>query len=128
VGGASSTVKETNVIGSGTVMDNTSSELIDIQGSVKWFDPRKGFGFIVGPDEQDIFVHYSVIDGDGFRALADGSPVVYSAANGDKGWRATKVVAIDAGKPTSDEADNEGSETEPEVVVPKRTYSRTPRR
>ena len=119
-------VKETNSIGSGTVMENTSNELVDIQGSVKWFDPRKGFGFIVGPDEQDIFVHYSVIDGDGFRALADGSPVLYSAANGEKGWCATKVVAIEAEKAAMDDQDHESSEAE--VVVPKRTYSRTPRR
>jgi CspA family cold shock protein len=106
-------------------MDNESTELVDIHGSVKWFDPRKGFGFIIGPDEQDIFVHYSVIEGDGFRALADGSPVIYSAANGDKGWRATKVVAQDAAAP---EATDTESDSEAEVVVPKRTYSRTPRR
>jgi cold shock protein len=119
-------VKEANVIGLGTVMDNESNELIDIHGSVKWFDPRKVFGFIVGPDDQDIFVHYSVIEGDGFRALTDGSPVVYSAANGEKGWRATKVVAQEAAPSTDPAA--EGTDAEAEVVVPKRTYTRTPRR
>ena len=99
------------------------SELVDIQGNVKWFDPRKGFGFIIGPDEQDIFVHYTVIEGEGFRVLTDGSPVTYSAENGDKGWRATKVVAME----TPESSDTSG-EFEAEVVVPKRTYSRTPRR
>lgn len=116
-------------------MGNESNELVDVQGSVKWFDPRKGFGFIVGPDEQDIFVHYTIIEGEGFRVLADGSPVIYSAENGDKGWRATKVVALDAPSTEStestDSTDSEaGSETgsDAEVVVPKRTYTRTPRR
>lgn len=107
-------------MGSGTDMGNEGNTLTDIQGNVKWFDPRKGFGFIVGPDEQDIFVHYTVIEGEGFRVLADGSPVQYSAENGDKGWRATKVTALESNE-TSDDS-------EPEVVVPKRTYSRTPRR
>ena len=108
-------------------MGNESNELVDIQGTVKWFDPRKGFGFIVGPDEQDIFVHYTVIEGDGFRVLADGSPVSYSAENGEKGWKATKVIALESNESvgSSDESD---SGNEPEVVVPKRTYSRTPRR
>ena len=108
-------------------MGNESNELVDIQGTVKWFDPRKGFGFIVGPDEQDIFVHYTVIEGDGFRVLADGSPVTYSAENGDKGWKATKVVALES-KESSGSSDDGDSGNEPEVVVPKRTYSRTPRR
>jgi len=96
-----------------------SNQLTDIQGTVKWFDPRKGFGFIVGPDEQDIFVHFTVIEGDGFRVLKDGSPVCYDAEKNDAGWRATKVHAIVA---------EESEEGTPEVVVPRRTYSRTPRR
>ncbi|MBL4809416.1 MAG: cold shock domain-containing protein [Phycisphaerales bacterium] len=102
-----------------------------MQGSVKWFDPRKGFGFIVGPDNQDIFVHYTIIEGEGFRVLTDGSPVTYNAENGDKGWRATKVVALDIpSSDSSDSSDAADSETdsEAEVVVPKRTYTRTPRR
>ena len=96
-------------------------------GTVKWFDPRKGFGFIIGPDEQDIFVHYTVIEGDGFRVLADGSPVTYSAENGEKGWKATKVVALDSKEASGSSQDADAGD-EPEVVVPKRTYSRTPRR
>lgn len=113
-------------------MGNDSNQLVDISGSVKWFDPRKGFGFIVGPDEQDIFVHYTVIQGEGFRVLADGSPVTYSAENGDKGWRATKVTPIESPDHKSDSkaesAAEQEQEAEAEVVVPKRTYSRTPRR
>ena len=75
---------------------------------------------IVGPEGQDIFVHYSVIDGDGFRVLTDGSIVIYSAQNSDKGWRATACVRAE-----TKETDDPES---PEVVVSKRTYSRTPRR
>lgn len=89
------------------------SEIKDREGLVKWFDPKKGYGFIVGPDEQDIFVHYSCISGDGFRALKDGSTVMYSASLTPKGWHATKVL-----RP-------EGAEVQ---VPPRRGYARTPRR
>ncbi len=69
-----------------------STDLSEITGTVKWFDPRKGFGFVVGPEGQDIFVHFSVIDqADGFKTLRDGEAVVYSATKGQKGWSATKV-------------------------------------
>ncbi len=85
-----------------------------IEGEVKWFDPRKGFGFIVGPEGQDIFAHYSVIEGDGFRVLRDGAPVEYDAEKTDKGWKATRVIR----RVTAED---------PEVVV-RRQYTRTPRR
>jgi CspA family cold shock protein len=69
--------------------------LVDVQGVVKWFDARKGFGFIVGPDGQDIFVHFSVIEQEsGFRTLNDGEMVVYSASQGAKGWAATKARSL----------------------------------
>jgi cold shock protein len=71
-----------------------SEVLTDVEGQVKWFDPRKGFGFIVGPAGQDIFVHYSVIQGEGFRVLKDGSTVTYSAESTGKGWRATKAMRV----------------------------------
>lgn len=78
-----------------------TTELSNIEGAVKWFDPRKGYGFIVGPQGQDIFVHFSVIDqAEGFKTLRDGESVVYSASKGQKGWSATAVkstrVAVDA--------------------------------
>lgn len=71
------------------------AELHSIEGTVKWFDPRKGFGFIVGPDEQDIFVHYSQIEGEGFRVLKDGCKVKYDAEKTERGWHATKVERLD---------------------------------
>lgn len=75
---------------------NAGSELRGIEGEVKWFDPRKGFGFIIGPDEQDIFVHFSQIIGDGFRVLKDGARVEYDAEQTDRGWHATRVVQIES--------------------------------
>ena len=66
------------------------------QGKVKWFDPKKGNGFIVGPQEQDVFVHYSHIDGDGFRSLKDGEDVEYELIEGDKGWQARQVQRAEA--------------------------------
>ncbi|MFM7052280.1 MAG: cold shock domain-containing protein [Planctomycetota bacterium] len=77
--------------------------LVDIEGVVKWFDARKGFGFIVGPAGQDIFVHFSVIEQtEGFRALRDGERVVYSANDGDKGWAATKARSLGSRVPPAE--------------------------
>ena len=60
-------------------------------GTVKWFDSKKGFGFIVGDEGEDIFVHFSVIQGDGFRSLKDGEPVEYEVERGNKGLLAKSV-------------------------------------
>lgn len=86
--------------------------LVGVNGQVKWFDPRKGFGFITGPEGQDIFVHYSCIEGEGFRVLKDGAAVVYDAEESEKGWKATKVERAEA----------------PSVVVNRAQHARTPRR
>ena len=69
------------------------------RGKVKWFDPKKGYGFIVGPAEQDVFVHYSQIQGDGFRSLKDGENVEYELVQGDKGWQARTVARLDGVTP-----------------------------
>lgn len=63
-------------------------------GIVKWFDPKKGFGFIVGPAGQDVFVHYSSIVGDGFRALKDGEQVEYEFIESEKGLHARDVRRV----------------------------------
>lgn len=60
-------------------------------GQVKWFDVKKGFGFIVGPSNEDVFVHFSVIQSDGFRTLKDGEMVEYELHEGDKGCYASDV-------------------------------------
>jgi len=66
-------------------------------GTVKWFDPKKGYGFIVGEQGQDVFVHYTSIMGEGFRALKDGEVVEYELVKGEKGFQARNVQR--SGKP-----------------------------
>ena len=61
-------------------------------GAVKWFDEKKGYGFIEGPNGHDIFVHFSDIEADGFRKLVEGETVDFDLLQGQKGPRATKVV------------------------------------
>ncbi|MGB1125448.1 MAG: cold-shock protein [Phycisphaeraceae bacterium] len=68
---------------------------MSIQGEVKWFDPKKGYGFIVGPESQDVFVHFSQILGDGFRSLKDGEQVEYDLVEGDKGLQAKEVKRVE---------------------------------
>jgi cold shock protein len=67
-------------------------------GAVKWFDSKKGFGFIVGPEGQDVFVHFSVIQGDGFRSLKDGEQVQYEVETGPKGMLAKAVYRLAAAR------------------------------
>lgn len=67
-----------------------------MHGTVKWFDSKKGYGFIVGPEGKDVFVHFSVIEGDGFRSLRDGEQVEYEFRQGDKGLLANAVRRINA--------------------------------
>jgi CspA family cold shock protein len=64
------------------------------QGQVKWFDAKKGFGFIHGPDGKDVFVHYMSIQDDGFRTLADGQMVQYELVDTEKGLQANNVAAF----------------------------------
>lgn len=64
-------------------------------GNVKWFDHRKGFGFILGDAGEDIFVHFSVIQSDGYRSLRDGESVEYEVERGDKGLLAKNVRRLD---------------------------------
>ena len=73
----------------------SDTRLVEIEGDIKWFDPRKGYGFIVGPEGQDIFVHFSVIEQEeGFRTFRDGEKIVYDANDGDKGWSATRARSL----------------------------------
>ncbi len=63
-----------------------------IKGTVKWFDGKKGFGFIQQEDGNDVFVHYSNITGNGFKVLEDGESVEFEVIEGDKGLQAQNVV------------------------------------
>jgi CspA family cold shock protein len=62
------------------------------KGSVKWFDTKKGYGFIEQPEGDDVFVHYSGIEGNGFKSLRAGEEVEFEINNGPKGPQATRVV------------------------------------
>lgn len=63
-----------------------------LEGKVKWFNPRKGYGFIGTEDGRDVFVHYSCIAADGFKTLDEGDTVSFDIVEGEKGLRATNVV------------------------------------
>jgi len=63
-------------------------------GNVKWFDTKKGYGFIVGPEGRDVFVHYSSIEGDGFRSLHEGEQVQYDLVETAKGLAANHVRVL----------------------------------
>jgi len=84
-----------------------------LQGVVKWFNDAKGFGFIEHESGQDVFVHYSVIDQDGFKTLKDGEPVEYELREGDKGLNASRVSRV-GGAPSSPEKSEESDSTSTE--------------
>ena len=64
------------------------------QGTVKWFNGSKGYGFIERESGEDIFVHYNAILGDGYRNLDEGQRVEFTVVQGQKGLQAQDVVAI----------------------------------
>lgn len=63
-------------------------------GTVKWFDGQKGYGFIEVPGEDDVFVHFSAIEEDGFKTLEEGQEVQFGVVEGDKGPQAEEVTKI----------------------------------
>lgn len=64
------------------------------QGSVKWFNDAKGYGFISRDAGEDVFVHFSAIEGEGFRSLREGQRVEFSVEQGPKGLQAVHVRAL----------------------------------
>ena len=61
-------------------------------GTVKWFNAEKGYGFITGEDGKDVFVHFSAIQGEGFKTLDEGQKVTYDLVQGNRGMQAANVV------------------------------------
>jgi len=64
------------------------------QGTVKWFSNEKGYGFIARPDGDDVFVHFSAIEGDGYKTLSEGQEVEFDIVDGPKGQQAANVTAV----------------------------------
>jgi cold shock protein len=64
------------------------------QGTVKWFNASKGFGFIQRQSGEDVFVHFSAIQGDGYKSLSDGQAVEFEVTKGPKGLQAANVTAL----------------------------------
>lgn len=90
------------------------------RGVVKWFNDAKGFGFIEHTSGKDVFVHYSVIEWDGFKTLKDGEEVIYELKEGEKGLHAAKVVRSDAQKKKAEKEQNETAErSDAGMIAPK---------
>lgn len=66
-----------------------------MQGKVKWFNENKGYGFIEQENGPDVFVHYTNIEGDGFRTLSEGQAVEFEVKEGDKGLQALRVLKLE---------------------------------
>ena len=64
------------------------------KGTVKWFNAEKGYGFITGEDGKDLFVHFSAIQGEGFKSLDEGQEVEFDVVEGSRGPQAANVVKL----------------------------------
>ena len=69
---------------------------VRLTGKVKWFNDAKGYGFIERTDGDDVFVHYTAIEGTGFRSLSEGQEVEFEVVDGPKGKQAANVVKVAA--------------------------------
>ncbi len=65
-----------------------------MQGNVKWFNPEKGYGFIEKEDGNDVFVHYSAIQEEGFKTLEEGQQVEFDVVEADRGPQAANVIKL----------------------------------
>ena len=81
------------------------------EGTVKWFNPRKGYGFIADKEGRDIFVHYASISGEGYKTLNEGDPVSFDVVEGEKGLRAENVIPKAAASGKETEAASESKAT-----------------
>ena len=65
-----------------------------VKGTVKWFNEARGYGFLSQPEGEDIFVHYTAIQGDGFRTLKEGQELEFNVERGPKGLQASNVTIL----------------------------------
>jgi cold shock protein len=77
--------------GVSTVLTQCKEQVSMANGKVKWFNEKKGFGFIESEEHGDVFVHFSAIQGDGFKTLRDGDSVTFEVTQGQKGLQAVNV-------------------------------------
>ena len=87
------------VFGSGTTPEYNCSKILGestsmVNGTVKWFNDSKGFGFLEYNGGEDVFCHFSAITGDGFKSLAEGDSVTFDVVKGPKGLQAANVTRI----------------------------------
>jgi cold shock protein len=76
------------------LINQGGTEVARLQGKVKWFNNSKGYGFIGLDEGADVFVHYSAIEGDGFKSLQEGDSVEFEIVQGQKGPQADKVTKL----------------------------------
>ena len=82
------------------------------KGTVKWFDPKKGFGFVVNGEGKDVFVHYTSIDGEGFRCLRNGQAVEYDQFETDNGLQGKSVRIVEVKSDSTAAKPREVAETD----------------
>jgi CspA family cold shock protein len=76
------------------LLDYLRLEIERMKGVVKWFDADKGYGFISSEDNKDIFVHFSAIQSEGYKSLAEGDKVEFEVKDGERGPQAANVVKL----------------------------------
>ncbi len=81
-------------LGSLTKLKKKERETRVVKGRVKWFNNEKGYGFIEYPDKEDIFVHYSAINQNGYKTLTEGQCVEFTLLDTAKGYQATNVSVV----------------------------------
>ncbi len=87
------------------------------QGTVKWFNNAKGYGFIIEDGEtEDLFAHFSAIQMEGYKTLKAGQPVCFEKQPGDKGTHAVNITAVELSRPSSNIDDDEFISVEEETV------------
>lgn len=89
------------------------------EGTIKWFNQRKGFGFVTGADGRDLFVHYTHVNPETREQLVEGQPVIYQVASGDKGPMAVQVDVVSV-QPPAPESEQAAPAESPEPSEPDR--------